>query len=76
MSSRLGPDPTHVTPMFDYTHGKQNLRELLDLVPAKVKASQPALAEACKAGLWQGQIEPRRQAVHLGEQRRKHAYNP
>ena len=57
---------------------EQNLQELLDLVPAKVKAAQPHLPEAWKALLWQGQIEQLRQAIEqtiTSKSRRQPALN-
>lgn len=78
LCARLGLDSARVTQVLDYTHAKQNLQELLDLVPAKVRAAHPALAEAWKALLWQGQIEPLRQAIEqtiTSKSRRQRALN-
>ncbi len=63
LCERLGLDSARVTQVLDYTHAQQNLQELIDLVPAKVKAAQPGLAEAWKALLWQGRIEQLPQAI-------------
>jgi hypothetical protein len=63
LCQRLGLASARVTPVLDYTHAKQNLQELLDLVPATVKAAQPELAEAWKALLGQGQGAALRQAI-------------
>ncbi len=65
-------------PALDYTHAQQNLQKLIDLVPAKVKAAQPGLAEAWKAQLWQGRIEQLRQAIEqtiTSKSRRHRALN-
>ncbi len=63
LCERSGLDSARVTQVLDYTHAKQNLQELIDLVPAKVKAARPGLAEAWKTLLWQGRIEQLRQAI-------------
>lgn len=76
LCQRLGLPPARVTQVLDYTHAKQNLQELLDLVPAAVKAAQPELAEAWKALLWQGKVTELRQALEqtiTGKHRRQRA---
>ncbi len=63
LCARLQLEPARVRQVLDYTHAKQNLQEVLDLVPAKIKAAQPTLAETWKGLMWQGRIEALRQAI-------------
>ena len=63
LCARLELEPARVRQVLDYTHAKQNLQEVLDLVPAKIKAAQPGLAEAWKGLVWQGRIGALRRAI-------------
>lgn len=63
LCARLGLEKTRVTQVLDYTHAKQNLQELIDLVPARIRAQQPNLAASWKELLWQGQIDQLQQAL-------------
>ncbi len=78
LCARLELEPTRVRQVLDYTHAKQNLQEVLDLVPAKIKAAQPTLAETWKGLVWQGRIEALRQAIAqtiTSRRRRQQALN-
>lgn len=76
LCQRLKLTQAQVAPVLDYTHAKPNLQELIDLVPAQVKAAQPALAAAWKALLWQGKLDELRQVLGhamTGKTRRQRA---
>lgn len=76
LCKRLGLARTRVTQVLDYTPAKQNLQELIDLVPAQVRAQQPDLAATWKGWLWQDQLDQLRQAICqaiTGKHRRQRA---
>jgi hypothetical protein len=60
---RLSLEQARVVEVLDYTHAKQNLQELIDLVPARVQAQQPHLGTTWKELLWQGELDQLHQAL-------------
>jgi hypothetical protein len=61
-----------VVQVLDYTHAKQNLQELIDLLPAKVRGDHQC-QEQWKQWLWTGDVEAMRKALcrHLRGKKRE-----
>jgi len=53
---------SRVVQVLDYTHAKQNLNELYDLLPARVR-QEPGLAVRWKRWLWEGDMDAIRQSL-------------
>lgn len=56
LCQRRGLEPQRVHQVLDYTHAKQNLQALIELLPARVQA-EGTVAQRWKDWLWQGQLE-------------------
>lgn len=61
--AKLGLDAEQVIQVIDYTHAHQNLREIADLIPQRVKGRE-AIFEHWKALLWRGDIAGLWQAIN------------
>ena len=58
---RQGLDSERVYQVIDYTHAKQNLQALIDLLPARLQDGR--LAWQWRDGLWQGHLEALHQSL-------------
>ena len=56
LCQRQGLDQARVDQVIDYTHAKQNLQELIDLLPARLQ-HQGRPAKQWRDWLWQGDLE-------------------
>ena len=56
LCQRRGLDQERVDQVIDYTHAKQNLQELIDLLPARLQR-EGRLARQWRDWLWQGHLE-------------------
>ena len=63
LCQRQGLEADRVYQVLDYTHAKQNLQDLIELLPARVQAAG-TVAQRWKAWLWQGQLEKLHQDLH------------
>jgi hypothetical protein len=62
LCQRQGLDQARVDQVIDYTHAKQNLQELIDLLPARLQ-HQGRLAKQWRDWLWQGDLEALHQSL-------------
>jgi hypothetical protein len=62
LCQRRGLDQDRVYQVIDYTHAKQNLQELIDLLPARLQ-HQGRLARQWRDWLWQGELEALHQSL-------------
>lgn len=62
LCAQLGLEAERTYQVLDYTHAKQNLQEIIDLIPKRVKAKQ-ALEKRWKTLLWQGDLKGLYQAI-------------
>ena len=62
LCQRQGLDKERVYQVIDYTHAKQNLQELIDLLPARLQR-EGRLARQWRDWLWQGNLDALYQSV-------------
>lgn len=62
LCQRRGLDKERVYQVIDYTHAKQNLQELIDLLPARLQR-EGRLARQWRDWLWQGDLDALYQSV-------------
>ncbi len=62
LCQRQGLDKERVYQVIDYTHAKQNLQELLDLLPVRLQ-HEGRLARQWRDWLWQGNLDALYQSV-------------
>lgn len=62
LCARLGLDKRLIYQVLDYTHAKQNLQEIIDLVPNRAKARH-GIEKRWKQLLWQGDLKGLYQAI-------------
>lgn len=62
LCQRRGLDQERVYQVIDYTHAKQNLQELIDLLPTRLQ-HQGRLARQWRDWLWQGDLEALHQSL-------------
>lgn len=71
---RLGLAPGKVHQVLDYTHAKQNLRQILEWLPARLRTDK--VERQWKAWLWQGDLQALEQAIKqslTGQRQRQRA---
>ena len=59
---KLGMDANQIYQVIDYTHAKQNLQQIVELIPKRVK-HRDKIAEEWKALLWKGDIQGLSQSI-------------
>lgn len=64
LCKKLDIPKTQIHQVIDYTHAKQNLNDLLELLPVKLK-KKDKIAEECKNLLFSGKIEKIKQVLSL-----------
>jgi hypothetical protein len=76
LCQRRGLDQERVYQVIDYTHAKQNLQELIDLLPTRLQ-HQGRLARQWRDWLWQGDLEALHQSLceTLRGKKKAHALN-
>ena len=62
LCQRRGLDQARVHQVIDYTHAKQNLQELIDLLPARLQ-HEGRLAKQWRDWLWHGHLEALHQSL-------------
>jgi hypothetical protein len=62
LCKRLCIDRSKVTQVLDYTHAKQNLNEIIDCIPKRLK-SRKKIEKQLKNKLWQGDVEAIKQLI-------------
>lgn len=62
LCQRRGLDQERVYQVIDYTHAKQNLQELIDLLPTRLQ-HEGRLARQWRDWLWQGDLEALHQSL-------------
>ena len=73
---KLGMDFSRITQVIDYTHAKQNLQEIIDLTPKRLK-NREKVAKEWKTLLWKGDLQGLYQSIGqvLSGKRKKQALN-
>ena len=59
---KFGMDANQIHQVIDYTHAKQNLQQIVELIPKRVK-HRDKIAEEWKALLWKGDLDGLYQSI-------------
>jgi len=62
---KIGFNNNRIHQVLDYTHAKQNLNEIIDLIPEKTLMNKDKIAQKWKELLWAGDIDGLHQSISL-----------